>query len=97
MPEKPTLQLAFKKLQSLRDKQERTEKEIGALKDLLNIHDNWHSTVRKWIGEHVVVCCRNGTITGKLLWSDRYNLCVEVESKPRIYTKGGINWIELAK
>lgn len=97
MPEKPTLQLALKKLQSLRDRFERTEKDVSTLKDLLNVHDNWHSTVRKLIGEQVVVCCRNGTATGKLLWSDRYNLCVEIESKLRVYTKGGINWIEPAK
>lgn len=98
MPEKPTLQLAFKKLQSLRDRFDRTEKDVSTLKDLLNVHDNWHSIVRKLIGEQVTVVCRSGTTaTGKLLWSDRYNLCVEIDSKSRVYTKGGINYIEPAK
>lgn len=98
MPEKPSLALAMKKLQSLRDRFERLEKDIGALKDLLNVHDNWNSTVRKWIGQRVVVSDRaNLQNVGKLLWSDRYNLCVETDYGARVYTKGGINWIELAR
>jgi len=96
MSDKPTLQLALKKVQSLKDRFERLEKDVGALKDLLNVHDNWHSTVRKWIGEMVIISTRSGTVTGRLRWTDRYNLCVEVLAKLRIYTKGGIDWIEPA-
>ena len=97
-----TLQLAFKKLQSLRDQFARLDKDVRGLKDLLNVHDNWHSTIRQWIGKMIAVCDRNGVPQdGKLMWSDRYNLCIEIppatellKGKTRVYTKGGINWIE---
>jgi hypothetical protein len=96
MAEKKTLELAFKKLQGLRDHFLRMEKEVKALKDLLNVHDNWHSEIRSLVGKEIVVCSRTGDqATGELKWSDRYNLCIEISPKQRrIYTKGGIDWIE---
>lgn len=109
MPTKLTIEGVLKKVQSLKDRFERLEKDVRALKDLLNVHDNWHSTIRKWMGSIVTICDRTGSQeVGTLMWSDRYNLCVSVDpdSRPdttvkgvrkprtRIYTKGGINWIE---
>lgn len=78
---------------------ERLEKDVKMLKDTLNIRDNWHAVIRDWIGQEVRVCDRSEIIHGELKWSDRYNVCVSVESnngeeRTRIYTKGGINWIE---
>lgn len=101
MAEKKTLELAFKKLQGLRDRFLRLEKEVKALKDLLNVHDNWHAEIRALKGALINVCSRAGTEQeGTLLWSDRYNLCIEIAAvngrpkRKRIYTKGGIDWIE---
>lgn len=95
-----SLEALAKKVQSVKDRFERLEKDVRGLKDLLNVHDNWHSTIREWIGSTVTVSDRGGLyIAGKLMWSDRYNLCVEITEgdqlpRTRIYTKGGINWIE---
>lgn len=96
----PTTALA-KKVQSLKDRFERLERDVKGLKDLLNVHNNWHSTIREWVGSEVRVCDRSDIVTGKLLWSDRYNVCVEIrvtqaKTRKRIYTKGGINWIQPA-
>jgi hypothetical protein len=109
MPSKLTLEGLAKKIQSIKDRFERVEKDVRSLKDLLNVHDNWHSTIRKWVGSLITVCDRsNEEVSGELKWSDRYNLCVEItpdkttlqkvkgvsNPRTRIYTKGGINWIE---
>jgi hypothetical protein len=90
-----------KKTESMRSRFERVEKEVRGLKDLLNTHDNWHSTIREWIGQQVTICDCNGSLSqGVLKWSDRYNVCISPDAytpdthKLRIYTKGGINWIE---
>lgn len=106
---KITIEALAKKVQSIKDRFERLEKDVRALKDLLNVHDNWHSTIRSWVGSLITVCDRGGDKeAGTLKWSDRYNLCVEIDHdnltnqtvkgvrnhRTRIYTKGGINWIE---
>lgn len=90
-----------KKVQSLKDRFGRIEKDVRELKDLLNIHDNWHSTIRELIGKQVTICDRSGNrCHGILKWSDRYNVCISPDAhnpgtgRSRIYTKGGINWIE---
>lgn len=90
-----------KKVQGIKDRFERLEKDVKGLKDILNVRDNWHSTIRDWRGHEVRICDREGITTGILLWSDRYNVCVQIEEvrtgqRTRIYTKGGINWIEEA-
>ena len=102
-----SIEAVVKKLQSLKDRFEKLEKDVRGLKDLLNVHNNWHSTIREWTGERIRVCDRASQVyDGKLLWSDRYNLCIEIPKGtkgsftdpggPRVYTKGGINWIERA-
>lgn len=101
---KPTLESLSKSWQSLRDRVERIDKDMRALRDLLNVKDNWHASIRSMIGKLVAVSDRSGAKTvGVLLWSDRYNLCIRMTQSitsttwDRIYTKGGINWIELAE
>lgn len=96
MTSKPTtLEAVSKRVQSLKDKQERTEKEVHGLKDVLNIHDNWNAEIRQLIGKAVNVHDTTGHVgQGVLKWSDRYNVCVVIDGIPRIYNKGGIVWIE---
>ncbi len=97
-----TLDVMMKKLQSLKDRFEHLERDVRALKDLLNVHDNWNAMIRKLIGEQVTIRTRSGNqMRGVLKWSDRYNLCIEypLDSPTqmivtRVYTKGGIDWIE---
>lgn len=94
---KLTLDQLAKKYQSLKDRFTQLERDVRSLKDLLNVHDNWNSTIRKWVGKVITVCDRSGQEeSGILKWSDRYNLAVELTSsgRTRVYTKGGINWIE---
>lgn len=98
MPEKQqqmTLKRAFSLIEGLRSKIGKIEKDIRSLKDLLNVHDNWHSLVKSWRGKEVSVKDNCGEVsTGTLKWTDRYNLAVEKDSKERVYTKGGIIYIE---
>lgn len=66
-----------KKLQSLKDKVDRLEKDVKLLKDLLNVQDNWHTEVRDWIGSVVVVTYSEKEYAGTLKWIDRYTLCLQ--------------------
>jgi hypothetical protein len=96
-----TIETLTKRVQGLKDRFERLEKDVKGLKDLLNVHDNWHAKIRTWKGHEVTICDRSGISSGTLLWSDRYNVCVLVGDarygpRERMYTKGGINWIEEA-
>jgi hypothetical protein len=95
-----TIEALAKKFQSLKERFEKLEEDVKGLKDVLNVHDNWHSTIRRWIGKKVMISDRSGYTVGILKWSDRYNVCLEVMDdrsgvSPRMYNKGSINWIEL--
>jgi len=68
-----------KKLQSLKDKVERLEKDVKQVKDLLNVQDNWHTEVRDWIGTKVTVDFNGTAYFGTLKWIDRYTLCLITE------------------
>ena len=71
------------------------QKTVKGLKDILNVHDNWHSETRDLVGKQVTIRIVTGEIeTGQLLWTDRYNVCALVSGKRRVYTKGGIVYIE---
>ena len=85
-----------KKVQSLKDRLDRMDKEVRGLKDVLNIHDNWNSEVRQWIGQEVrVKDVGDHDFYGTLKWSDRYNICLSSPHNGlRVYNKGGIVWIE---
>lgn len=80
-----------KKLQSLKDKVDRLEKDVKQLKDLLNVQDNWHSEVRGWTGSVVVVMFNGREYAGMLKWIDRYTLClVEGSAGTMIFPKSQI-------
>jgi len=80
-----------KKLQSLKDKVDRLEKDVRQLKDLLNVQDNWHTEVRDWIGSVVVVMYGEKEYAGTLKWIDRYTLClVEGTAGTLIFPKSQI-------
>ena len=81
---------------SLKRKLEETRATVAKLKDILQVQDNWHSRVSTWIGKPVFVCTGNEEVLkGRLLWTDRYNIGVEVQGKERLYNKGHVSWISL--
>lgn len=98
MPEKQqmTLKRAFSLIEGLRSKIGKIEKDIRSLKDLLNVHDNWHALVKSWRGKEVSVKDNCGEVShGTLDWTDRYNVAVKIPGgKERVYTKGGIVYVE---
>ena len=62
--------------------------------DILQIQDNWHSRVSRWIGRQVHVDVDTGhSVDAKLLWTDRYNVGLEIDGAERLYNKGHIVWI----
>ncbi len=74
--------------------------EIDGLKKLVQEHlaekNQWNSIVRNWQGKHINVCLISGTgFIGKLLWMDRYTLCIETnvenETKPVIIHKAAVS------
>jgi len=100
MPQKLTLDGLAKKVQGQKDRHDHLEKEVKALKDLLNVHDNWHAEIRNWLGKVVNVDLLTGReVQGLLLWTDRYNICISPDltegGKRHIYSKGAIVCIRL--
>lgn len=79
-----------KKLQSLKDKVDRLEKDVKQLKDLLNVQDNWHSEVRSWAGEQVSVQLGAQVWRGVLRWIDRYTLSIYDGTSVLIFPKSQI-------
>lgn len=76
------------------------EKEVNELKDLLNVHENWNSEIKKMFGKKVDVVTSTGTMhRGELLWSDRYCICIlhELRKSRVTLNKGGVISIELSK
>ena len=69
------------------------EKEVSALKDILNVYENWNSEVKSMFGKEVKIESSTETIyQGKLIWSDRYCVCIQDNARKRrlILNKGGI-------
>ena len=73
------------------------QKEVSELKDTLNVYENWNSEIKKMYEKTVRITTMEGSShCGKLVWSDRYNLCIEQSAQHRkIINKGGIISIEL--
>jgi hypothetical protein len=95
MSGKETVEALTKKVQSIKDRFERLDKEVRGLKDVLNIRDNWNAEVRQWVDKGIKLRTTDGEdAQGILKWIDRYNICVLILDKPRVYNKGGITWIE---
>ena len=80
---------------SLKKKLDDTRATVSKLKDILQVQDNWHSRVSKWIGQTVLLSVSQDDHpqTCKLLWTDRYNIGVELAGKERLYNKGHVVWI----
>ena len=53
---------------------------VNKLKDILHVEDNWHSRTSKWIGKQVQVYVCNEWLTGRLLWTDRYNVGIRLDN-----------------
>ena len=85
-------------LKALRNNYEQLKTTVGKLKDILQVQDNWHSRVSRWVGSSVRVETDqdHDPILCKLLWTDRYNIGVEINGKERLYNKGHVVWIEPA-
>ena len=78
------------------------QKEFAELRDQLNVFENWNSEIKKMYGNMVCITTVDGSCSdGILLWSDRYNLCIEngVAGKPHRKTlcKGAMISIELVE
>ena len=61
------------------------QKEFAELRDQLNVFENWNSEIKKMYGKRVEVITVDGAgHEGILIWSDRYNVCIEhpVECDP---------------
>jgi len=80
---------------SLKRRVEQLERELRSIKDTLNTKDNWHSETKDWIGAMLHVQLRSGeTESGRLLWSDRYNICLKESDERVIIPKGAIDTIK---
>ena len=66
--------------EQLEAKVSKLEKEVARLKDVLNVKDNWHAEVKGLIGKvvHISGAATGQLVIGKLLWTDRYHMCVHV-------------------
>jgi hypothetical protein len=85
-------------LKTLRSSHEQLKATVGKLKDILQVQDNWHSRVSKWIKKKVELFDdrEEESIRGILLWTDRYNLGIEVDGNEEIFNKGHVVRIRLA-
>jgi hypothetical protein len=95
-------------LAELRKKVKGLEKEISAIRDILNTKDNWHAEIKDLLEKAVTLRTTSGVAeNGILKWTDRYNLCIETEpvaispstkTKARryVFSKGAIEFIRLA-
>jgi len=76
------------------------QKEFAELRDQLNVFENWNSEIKTMYGKMVGIDTTDGNSrTGVLVWSDRYNLCIErvggVKAHRQIISKGAMVSIEL--
>lgn len=94
----PTNGQVLGELKTLRTNYEQLKTTVGKLKDILQVQDNWHSRVSRWVGKEVKIETDqdHDAVNCKLLWTDRYNIGVEINGKERLYNKGHVVWIEPA-
>jgi hypothetical protein len=82
-------------LQETLDRLEAVERK---LKEYFDEKNQWNSMLREWIGKPILVTLLlsptsgDSSILGKLLWIDRYTICVEEEEdgSPSIIHKAAI-------
>lgn len=91
-PQNHSARSATTEIQSLKDKIKRLDTEVRALKDILNIRDNWHSEIKEWVGKLVVINSGCDSVSsGLLIWVDRYHICVESKGIKTIHPKGVVS------
>ena len=104
MKSEKTTSAAFQQqLQSHKDRIKSLEKDMKQIKSMIYGEDNWHTTIRDWIGNEVyIIDANNIKIAGILKWVDNDALCLKIVQvskqntiiNHRIYTKQRINYIE---
>ena len=53
--------------------------------------NQWNSLIREWVGSVVHIELMHGeSITGELMWVDRYTMCLTEAGRPAIVHKGAI-------
>lgn len=88
--QKTTTQL-FHEVKALRASHEQLRAQVSKLKDILQVQDNWHSNIASWVNGNVQMLTDDGVdVVGKLLWTDRYNLGLEIDGEKSIYNKGHV-------
>jgi len=88
----------YNEFKNLRESVSQLKVVVHKLRDILQVDDNWHSRVKGWIGREVEFLpdSLSEPIVGKLLYTDRYTLGVEVDGTPRVYNKGKIEYLSPA-
>lgn len=73
------------------------QKEFAELRDQLNVFENWNSEIKTMYGKKVLITTVDSSVhTGILVWSDRYNVCIDRTGLSRqIVCKGAMISIEL--
>jgi hypothetical protein len=71
-------------------------KTVRRLKDILQVQDNWHSHIAPWIKKRVKVWTDMAEFEGVLLWTDRYNLGLDIDGEENIFNKGHVVRVKLA-
>jgi hypothetical protein len=94
---KPRLPNLGQLVTSLKKRVEQIERDVRAIKDMLNTKDNWNSEIKDWVGQEVQISV--GTQAdifqgAVLIWTDRYNICIEWQKDRIIIPKGSINYLK---
>ena len=78
-------------VKTLKNQIDRLQFLVNKHNDILQVQDNWHSRVKDWIGKEVQIqLSRAAYVTGKLLYTDRYTLGLQIDGKDYIINKGHI-------
>jgi hypothetical protein len=94
----PSVGQLLQELKTLRTSHDQLKATVGKLKDILQVQDNWHSRVSKWVGHDVLVWLdtEDDFIGCKLLWTDRYNIGLSIDGEEEIVNKGHVARIRSA-
>ena len=101
-PALPSIGQLWAEIKSLKARLDEIRTIVNKLRDILQVQDNWHSRTAKWIGKTVELIVdgppingslNNHTYEGILLWTDRYNIGVNILGVEKIFNKGHIIWI----
>lgn len=91
-----TLEQAWGEIKALKSQLKNLSVTVGRLKDILQVEDNWHSHISRWMKKSVILWTDGAEFTGVLLWTDRYNLGLEIDGEESIFNKGQIVRIKRA-